>query len=108
MDTEEMPEYPDEDRYIGKLGYRQADALKYIWEQSSTPLHPGRGKVFITDSDDFVLRSHEIKTLLTICKNCLDKVNPKHKKLVKHYTDFIDLLEQAIQEENRGLASYCY
>jgi hypothetical protein len=106
LDDEEMPEYPNQDRYMGELDYGQAKALKCVWEQCSTPAHPNRGEIYFAHSDDFVLRSHEIKILLEYCQDCLDKVDPQDRKTVKHYTDFIKLLEQAIQEEHRGLAAY--
>jgi hypothetical protein len=108
MGTEEMPEYPDEDRYIGRLEYRQAEVLMCVWEQCSTLSHPNRGEIYISSSDDFVLRSHETKALLRICKDCLAKIDPINMRTVKYYNDFIALLEeQAVQEEHRGLAAYC-
>lgn len=105
MDTEEMPEYPDEDRYIGGLGYKQADVMICVWQQCACEMYPNRGEIFFDGGWDFVLRSHEIKKLLAICTDC--RADITNKRIVKHYTNFITLLEQAIQEENRGLAAYC-
>jgi hypothetical protein len=97
LDDEEMPDEPDENRYLGRLYLKQANALKCVWN-----LCKQKGVDFDGDTD-FLLRSNDVRLLLNCCHQCLEKVLLKSRKEL--YTDFMILLESAI-EKGGGIAHY--
>ncbi len=99
-DSENSPEYPDEERYLGSISLEQHKALRCVFQKcESYDIH-------IRFFEDTRLFSDQTKRLLACCKECFDLINEEDSLLEEALINLMDLLE-FIVKENYGLMAFC-